>query len=532
MAIGAVNKTYESFGDLLKNYDYQGAANRLGYNVQDPFGKTYSSTTGGGAGGGGASGGGGTSTSGNFWREQLSKNPALSAALDSIIGNIGGNTQANQSAIDQFTRSMQAITRRNEGLTEQQMGAANAPFDGSLAANLGRVRGDWATAAGAAADKTKADMTGALNEWNTGQIGRIGSLKDSLAAQLGQSIGSMREQIGSAYGQEQAANREYGTLRNRLSALAQNRAMNQILARVAPGMGSATSGLDKRIALRMGSDAGAEDALLMSQMNKEALGRKLAGEMGLLETQANLGRADIQNIGGLGMSQADNYYRQLAATQGADAARRQFIIDQIQGQGAISDIGYVGQQQGAWFGRPQALTTATAANYLAPVQARQAAISGDLGLINQGGQALNAANWLAVGTPGNVGGTPRYSMPPPMVDYGSPVPDWYGGFGYAPQPAQNPANFVLQSRPAQGPSVQAPAVNAFDQWLLSDGLSNPASMATNQSRPVGNFTNRFGLMDNGQMNPLYENYFNAGGDPNLYPLYQYDYSNVNPALYE
>jgi hypothetical protein len=492
MAIGAVNKTYGSYGDLLKNFDYQGAVNSLGYTAQDPFGKVYSPAGGKTAtatGGGAPAAGANTSTSGAFWREQLSKNPALSSALETIIGSMSGNTAANQSAVDQFTKAMQAIAKQNEGLTGQQMGAANAPFDGTLAANLGKTRSDWATSAGAAADKTNADITGALNEWNTGQIGRIGSLKDQLASQLGQSVDAMRNQIGSAYGQEQAANAQYGTLRNRLSALAQNRAMNQILARTAPGLGSAMSGLNSRVALRMGSDAGAEDALLISQMNREALARKLAGEAGLLETQANLGRADIQNIGGLGMNQADNYYKQLAATQGADAARRQFIIDQISGQGAISDIGYVGGQQAAWFGRPQQLLAANAANYLAPVQARQSALSGELGLINQGGQALNAANWLAVGTPGNVGGTPRYSMPPPMVDYGSAVTYGYDGFGYAPPTTGNPNNFRLTTR--QVPAVaQAPAVNAFDQWYTGGGM--------------------------------------AGIDPN----YAWDYSNVNPAMYE
>jgi hypothetical protein len=449
-----LNKTY---GDVLKGFDYQGAVNKLGYTARDVFGNTYTPSGGGTTTWGEVSNPtastGSTSTSGNFWREQLSKNPALSAALETIIGSIGGSTQANMSAVDQFTKAMQAIAKQNESLTAGQMGAANAPFT-TLAGDLGTARSTWANKAGSAADKVTADMTGAANEWNTGQTGRITSLKDSLSSQLDQSLDAMRGQIGSAYTQEQAANAQYGTLRNRLSTLAQNNAMNQILARTAPGLGSAGSGLNSRIALRMGSDAGAQDALLMAQMNKEALGRKLAGEAGLLETQANLGRADIQNISGLGMGQADNYYKQLAAIQGQDAARRQYIIDQIQGQGAINDIGYVGQQQLNWYGKPQQQLTANAANYLAPIQANQAALAGQLGLINQGGQALNAANWLSVGTNQNLGGTPRYSAPPALGNPESPVPTGYdyGSMGYAPTGTAtggNPNNFTLTERPAQ-----------------------------------------------------------------------------------
>lgn len=413
---GQRNADFATWGDVMRNYGNQGR-NQGGY-----------------FGGGSTGGGNRSNPTGAFWTERLAKDPALDAAYRNTLGYLPGNTTANMTGVDNFARAMGNVTRQSSQLTNQQLRAANAPFDGTLANQLGTARKSWAQSATEDLGRTNDTLTNALNEWNTGQTGRIGSLEDQLSQQLGQSLGRMGEQVESAYNQELAANQQYGTLRDRMSRLNQNRALSQVLASTAPGMGSSMSGINNRVALRMANDQAAEDALLMNQMNRESLGRKLAGEMGLLETGANLGRSDIQSIGGMGMSQADNYYRQLAAIQGSDAARRQYITDQITGQGGLQDIGYVAGQQSQWFGRPQALLASDANQYLMPVQARQAALGGEFDLIGRGGQALNAANFVSVGTNQNMGGQPRYAAPPMLQPMGSPVPQWYPqDIGYMPQ---------------------------------------------------------------------------------------------------
>jgi hypothetical protein len=468
----------------LKNWDY---GQRRADFPEDSFGRTIPGTTPAAAtGGGGATGGGNTSTSGNFFLETLTKNDDLMAAFKNAMAAFSGNSTANTSALDQFTKAMQTIAKQNQATTGQQMGAANAPFDGTLAANLGKTRSDWATAAGSAADQTKNDLTSALNEWNTGQVGRIGSLADQLKAQLGKTGQDIGNQIGLGYRNELAANQRYNSAADIALQRQLNNASNDLFSRTSPLTGSAGSGLTDRLNRRIRTEASEKRAEQIAGLDRESELRQQLARLGLLESQGNIGMAQTRDIGGLGLNQGNDYYRAVAANQAANAARQQQIIDQMM-QGQISDIGYVGGQQQAWRGWGQNQANADAANLLAPIQARQANAAfntSQLGYLAN--NVLPGVQYMSVGTNGNQGGSPRYSTPPSVPNYGSPVPYGYDNFGYAPQQAGNPNNFQMTTRQVPG-AMQAPAVNGFDQWFQNGGMNgvyNPAFMNEPAPQPM------------------------------------------------
>lgn len=389
-----------------------------------------------------------------FWREILAKDEALNRQYERLRSLMPGMTTSNLGRLGQYETSFNQNAPLTSALNASQISAVMSPFTGELRESLGRARQNWAGMSGQQADAAKASLSGLIENWNTGRTGAIGRLRDELGRQLTESTGDLNRQLQGAYAQETALNQQYGTLRDRLAQINQNRAMNQLLASVSPGMGSAMSDFTTRAAMRMSQDAAAQDAALLNQMQRDSLLRRLSGEMGVLDRRTQLQRGDIQDIGRMGMAQQDVYTQQMLNLAAADDARRRQIIDQILGSGALSDIGYVTGMQSQMLGRPQALLNAETQSYLAPIQARQSVMAGELGMVPRAAEALHAANWLSVGTQGNQGGFPVYARPPSVPYPADLIGAYYGSLGnigYPAGPAEEYYRYAIGNpNPARG----------------------------------------------------------------------------------
>lgn len=393
-----------------------------------------------------------------FWREILAKDQELNRQYERLRDMLPSMTKANLGRLNQYETSFDRNAPLSSAINARQIEAAMSPFTGGLQESLRQARQNWAASAGQQADAARAGLTGLVDTWNKGRTEALGSLRDALGRQLEQSTSELNKQLERAYGMESGINREYGQLRNRLAQINQNRAMNQLLASVSPGMGSAMSDFTTRASMRMAQDAAAQDAAAINQLQRESLLRRLSGEMGVLDRRAQLQRGDIQDLSRLGMAQQDMYTQQMLNLSSADDARRRQIIDQILGSGALSDIGYVTGVQSQMLGRPQALLNAETQSYLAPVQARQAVFGNELGMVPRAAEALHAANWLAVGTPGNQGGFPVYANPPnvpPPANVLAPYFDSFSNIGYLSSSLSPVADFyrLALNRQNQNPEI-------------------------------------------------------------------------------